>query len=289
MTTPGRTPFPANPHQRRVPRCPLAVPVRVTVRKATGTQGIPGRSLDLSEGGIAAVLAGELQAGDPVGVEFLLPELGLGLQTSAVVRYHAALRSGLEFQSLSLEQQAMIRRWTRKVLESQAAAKSKPAEAPAAETVVEKSQTPVSVRRPMPRKYSWRNSAMMLAMVAMLVVSVLFWVRWREAWAELDRQTATYQAVRAERIELPPGIMDQFVEHRGGAQNPDGADRPAGTALLNVVIGTDGTVIDQRPVNGPEGVTRAAMEAVKDWRFQPFKLGGKAVEVQTTLAVEVGP
>jgi outer membrane biosynthesis protein TonB len=31
------------------------------------------------------------------------------------------------------------------------------------------------------------------------------------------------------------------------------------------------------------------MEAVKDWRFEPFKLGGRPVEVQTTMAVQVGP
>ncbi|HEY1262033.1 MAG TPA: PilZ domain-containing protein [Terriglobales bacterium] len=287
MTTFGRTPFPANPHQRRVPRCPLAVPVRVTVRKATGTQGIPGRSLDLSEGGIAAVIAGELQPGDPVGIEFLLPELGLGLQTSAVVRYHAALRSGLEFQSLSLEQQAMIRRWTRRVMEAQAQGKAQPSVAPVTEAPAEKHPA-AAVHKPAPRK-SWRASVLMMGLAGMLVLAVVFWARWRAAWSELDRQTAAYHASKAQRIELPPGIMDQFVQHRADAQNPEGGNAPAGTALLNVVIGTDGTVIDQHPVKGSEGLTRAAMEAVKDWRFEPFKLGGRPVEVQTTMAVQVGP
>src|ERR1051326_2207303 len=109
---------------RRVPRCPLSVPVRVTMRGTTGLQGIPGRSLNLGEGGIAAILAVVVNPGDSVAVEFLLPEMGLGLEAKAVVRHHADLRCGLEFFGLSLEQQAMIRRWTRRMLEKPASTTS---------------------------------------------------------------------------------------------------------------------------------------------------------------------
>jgi hypothetical protein len=101
---------------RRVPRCPIAVPVRVTVMRSGVPSAIPGRSLDLSERGIAAVLAGEVLPGDPVAIEFLLPDMGLGLHAKATVRHHAPLRSGLEFQTLSVEQRALIRRWTHRVL-----------------------------------------------------------------------------------------------------------------------------------------------------------------------------
>src|SRR5215813_4818734 len=117
MSLPMHSPGRSTSNHRRVPRCPLSVPVRVTMRGATGLQGIPGRSLDLGEGGIAAILAGVVNPGDAVAVEFLLPEMGLGLQAKAVVRHHENLRCGLEFFGLSLEQQAMIRRWTRRMLE----------------------------------------------------------------------------------------------------------------------------------------------------------------------------
>jgi TonB family protein len=287
MTTPARAPLPPGPNQRRVPRCPLAVPVHVTVRRGTGSQGIPGRSLDLGEGGIAAVLAGELQPGDPVGVEFLLPELGLGLHTLAVVRYHAALRSGLEFQTLSLEQQAMIRRWTRRVLENQAQAKTKTGESAHGPIVREKSDLALSRPKVHARKRYWLRPLLVPGMLALIAASAFSWWRWRQAWTQLDQQAAAYHATKAQRIELPPGVMDQFVVYRGDAQDPEEASGAAGTALLKVVIGADGTVIDQRPVNGPEELTRAAMESVKNWRFQPYKVGGRAVEVETTLAVEV--
>lgn len=112
MSSPSRAPLRAIVG-RRAPRCPLAVPVRITVLHPGNAYSIPGRSLDLAEGGIAVVPAGELHTGDPVGVEFLLPDLGLGLQAKAVVRHYGPLRCGFEFQQLTRHQQALIREWTR--------------------------------------------------------------------------------------------------------------------------------------------------------------------------------
>src|SRR5262249_3873671 len=120
MSIPMHSPGHSTSNHRRVPRWPLSVPVRVTMRGSTGLQGITGWSLDLGEGGIAAILAGVVNPGDSVAVEFLLPEMGLGLQAKAVVRHHENLRCGFEFFGLSLEQQAMIRRWTRRMLEKPA-------------------------------------------------------------------------------------------------------------------------------------------------------------------------
>src|SRR5438270_13661747 len=97
---------------RRSPRLPVAIPVDVTVLRSGVPDSIPGRSLDLGEGGLALILAGELHAGDPVAIEFRLPNLSSAVQAKAVVRHQAQLRCGLEFLSLSDEQQAMIRYWT---------------------------------------------------------------------------------------------------------------------------------------------------------------------------------
>src|SRR5882724_6938239 len=61
--------------RRRIPRYPMAVPVDVTVLRSGLPSSIPGRSLDIGEGGVAAVLAAELQTGDWVAVEFQLPNV----------------------------------------------------------------------------------------------------------------------------------------------------------------------------------------------------------------------
>ena len=97
--------------RRRIPRYPVAIPVDITVLRSGTTASIPGRSLDLGEGGVAAVLAAELQLGEWVGVQFQLPNAAQALQTKAVVRHHNQLRCGFEFQGLSPDQRSMIRSW----------------------------------------------------------------------------------------------------------------------------------------------------------------------------------
>ena len=60
-------------HRRRIPRYSVAIPVDITVLRSEAPATIPGRSLDLGEGGVAAVLAAELPLGEWVAVEFQLP------------------------------------------------------------------------------------------------------------------------------------------------------------------------------------------------------------------------
>ena len=95
--------------RRRIPRYPVAIPVDITVLRSGAPASIPGRSLDIGEGGVAAVLAAELQPGEWVAVELQLPNAGHSLQTKAVVRHHNQLRCGFEFLGLSGDQKLMIR------------------------------------------------------------------------------------------------------------------------------------------------------------------------------------
>ena len=97
--------------RRRIPRYPVAIPVDITVLRAGAPASIPGRSLDIGEGGVAAVLAAELQPGEWVAVELQLPNASRALQTKAVVRHHNQLRCGFEFLGLSGDQKSMIRSW----------------------------------------------------------------------------------------------------------------------------------------------------------------------------------
>src|ERR1017187_8311042 len=114
MSTAGQAPWRAF-GVGRAPRCPLAGPVRVTVLRPDAAHSVTGRALNLGEGGIAVSLplADEVRVSDPVAVEFLLPDLGLGLQARAVVLYRAASHSGLQFRDQNRHQQAVIREWMR--------------------------------------------------------------------------------------------------------------------------------------------------------------------------------
>ena len=59
-----------------------------------------------------------------------------------------------------------------------------------------------------------------------------------------------------------------------------------GTVTFSAVIGKDGHLVELEPVSSPSGIlTRAAFEAVRDWTYQPYLLGGDPVEVETTIAI----
>jgi protein TonB len=54
---------------------------------------------------------------------------------------------------------------------------------------------------------------------------------------------------------------------------------------INLLVGPDGKVQNLQAVSGPAMLTQAAMEAVRQWVYQPFLLNGQPVAVQTTTTV----
>jgi TonB family protein len=292
MSTAIRTSGRPTPNSRRVPRCPLSVPVRVTMRNATGIQGIPGRSLDLGEGGIAAILAGMVNLGDSVGVEFLLPEMGLGLHAKAVVRHQDDLRCGLEFFGLSLEQQAMIRRWTRRMLEKPAASPAMPVSAPpvevdaAPQSRFQVSLAPVGSEARARHRGKWLGRVLLAVGISAIAVALVAWRYWHMEWVELQQQADAVAATSVQRVNLPPGAIDLLTVHKVDAVLPEGQTNQDAITLLHIVVAADGTVIDARPENGNELFNRAAMDAVKEWRFQPYRVNGAPAEIETTVAVD---
>jgi hypothetical protein len=147
--------------------------------RAGAAYSLTGRSLNLGEGGIAISLSEEVRVSDSVAVEFLLPDLGLGLQARAVVRYRGASQSGLEFRSLTRHQQAVIREWTRQ----QQSEPERPPDRPSEKPELRRSRhfPPATVNRL--RRLIWP----VIALLALL--SLIAGWRWERAWKELEDQT----------------------------------------------------------------------------------------------------
>ena len=57
-----------------------------------------------------------------------------------------------------------------------------------------------------------------------------------------------------------------------------------GTVVLHAIIGKDGKIKELQFVSGPPMLARAAMDAVKRWRYKPCLLKGEPVEVDTTIS-----
>ena len=63
------------------------------------------------------------------------------------------------------------------------------------------------------------------------------------------------------------------------------AQKLQGTVVLQATIGRDGNVEDLKIVRGLFVLGKAAVAAVKQWRFQPYTFNGHAVQTQTTVTL----
>jgi TonB family protein len=279
------------PSRRRGVRYLVQAPLDVTVLRSGIPDTLPGRSVNLGEGGMAAVLAGELLPGEAVGVEIRLPLVADPLRTRALVRHHDKLRAGMEFVGLSVEQQAAIRDWAG---EAKAEAEPEVRVKIAIETAApEDSKSEGSGGGEPPRRRRRGRGWILLLVSAAVLLAVLWW-RWNRGWADLESglpgngKTVGPSQVHA---QVPADVMEKRVTHRVDPDYPAEA-RPAklqGVIVLDVVVGSDGSVVDVHALNGPEVLAQAAMSALRWWRFEPYRVDGNAVVVETTVAMEFKP
>ena len=59
----------------------------------------------------------------------------------------------------------------------------------------------------------------------------------------------------------------------------------SGTVKLHAIIGKDGAIEDLNVVAGHPLLAEAALEAVRQWRYKPYVLNGRAIEVETFITV----
>lgn len=281
----------SGPSRRRVPRFPVEEALDVTVLRSGIPDTVPGRSVNICERGIGAILAGELMPGESVGLEVKLSAVANPLRARAMVRYQDKLRCGLEFMGLSAEQRSAIREW----------AKGSKAESstPGAVSVVAK-QTIAAAREPSanptvaasgkPGRKNPRRTGWIIFIVLAAVAVSAFWWRWNRAWEEMEGGLKGPQTVTAEKpqAQVPAEVMQRLLIHRVEPTYPAEArqEKLEGTIALDVIIGRDGSVISTHPLNGPEVLARAAIDALRWWKFEPYRLNGEPAIVETTVAVE---
>jgi TonB family protein len=61
--------------------------------------------------------------------------------------------------------------------------------------------------------------------------------------------------------------------------------RISGTVRLHAIIGKDGTIQSLEVMSGHPLLQQAALDAVRQWRYQPTLLNGEPVDVDTTIDV----
>jgi TonB family protein len=108
-----------------------------------------------------------------------------------------------------------------------------------------------------------------------------------ESSATQDSADTSSGTAKAKRLRVGGNIAAKMIEHQVNPQYPDEAKKNhvEGTVVLRCVIATDGTVLQVEYISGPPSLMHSAMDAVRQWKYKRTMLGGKPVEVETTVAV----
>jgi TonB family protein len=276
--------------RRRVPRFQVQAPLDVIVLRSGIPDTVPGRSVNVCERGIAAMLAGELVPGEAVGVEVRLPLAAGTLRTRALVRYQDKLRCGLEFVGLSAEQQAAIRNWAK---QAKALTEIGASSAPAVEeTRTDTGGGSGSPGGEAPRKRGKKRRGMGWAIVVVFVAiaGAVFWWKWNRGWDELESGLKNPAGASADKpqVKVPAEVMEKLLVHKVEPTYPAEARKSnvQGVIALDIVVGRDGSVVSMHALNGPEVLAQAATDALRWWKFEPYRLNGEPAVVETTVAVE---
>lgn len=105
------------------------------------------------------------------------------------------------------------------------------------------------------------------------------------AFSAAFAQTAVPPPTRP--IDISSGVMaGMLLEKTNPAYPPIAkAARVSGTVVLQATISKAGIIENLRVISGPAMLQQAALEAARTWRYRPYLLMGKPVEVQTTINV----
>jgi TonB family protein len=90
------------------------------------------------------------------------------------------------------------------------------------------------------------------------------------------------------RVWLAPERAESFLRQRIEPQYPADAlaAHRSGDVVLEVVVQTDGSVASTRPVSGDPALASAASDAVRVWRYAPYRVQGRPAEFQTDVTLK---
>ena len=98
---------------------------------------------------------------------------------------------------------------------------------------------------------------------------------------------STLADISPRRVSLAGDVMAGKLRYRVEPIYPPEARRNniQGTVKLRALIGVDGSVRQLTVDEGREPLVHAAIDAVKQWKYEPVLVSGELVEVVTSISV----
>ena len=99
--------------------------------------------------------------------------------------------------------------------------------------------------------------------------------------------TSNETETAADVTSVSPEIANDYLIRRVEPQYPEIARRQniQGPVMLSTVVGEDGSVRSVTVLSGDPALTTAALEAVRQWHFKPYRVNGRATEFATRITV----
>ncbi|MDR3754948.1 MAG: energy transducer TonB [Terracidiphilus sp.] len=97
-------------------------------------------------------------------------------------------------------------------------------------------------------------------------------------------------AVRPEiELNISSGVAEKLLIHKAELQCPKIAMPPriTGTVVVAFTLDRGGNVRNPTVISGPALLRKPVLDAVRQYKYKPYLLNGKAVEVETTVSVAV--
>jgi TonB family protein len=105
----------------------------------------------------------------------------------------------------------------------------------------------------------------------------------------LDRNSSSASVASASTpITLAAGLMTGRLVHKAAPVYPAWAraNHIAGTVVLRAWISMAGRIRNLIPVSGPRELIEPSIGAVQQWRYRPYVVNGKPVEVTTDIQLD---
>lgn len=104
----------------------------------------------------------------------------------------------------------------------------------------------------------------------------------------LEGSSGTVSVSRpAMRVRVSSGVAAGNIAHKVNPHYPEDVKRAGieGAVVLRATINKAGEPTELIQISGPTELGPASIEAVRQWRYQPYKLNGEPVEVETTVQI----
>jgi TonB family protein len=91
----------------------------------------------------------------------------------------------------------------------------------------------------------------------------------------------------ADVTAVSPEVANDYLIRRVEPQYPEVArhQKIEGPVTLSAVVNEDGSVRSVTVLSGDSALTTAALDAVRQWRFKPYQINGRATEFATRITV----